>query len=142
MGANASSPATLALRAAGPTIDPHEEDAHWSRCYAREHGHRTDRDYEDFAPAYCVGYVGFSQYGGSYADAEISLHANWVRIRGDSRLSLEEARVAMRAAWDRVAARAPAPCWTHAERSADEQVPSSEAIAPPRGQVRHAASTA
>lgn len=112
---------THALPAAGPTIDPRAEDAHWSRCYAREHGHRPDRDYEDFAPAYCVGYVGFSQYGGSFADALNSLLANWARLRGDSRLTPEEALSAIRAAWDRVAARVPAPSWPQPECAASEQ---------------------
>ena len=82
------------------------EDAHWERAHSRERYYKPGLDYEDYAPAYCVGYIGFAQYGGRFEDAERSLCANWERIKGDSRLSLDEALLAMRAAWDRVAAQA------------------------------------
>lgn len=79
------------------------EDAHWERAHRRERYYRSGLDYEDYAPAYCVGYIGYAQYGGRFDDAERSLHANWERIKGESRLPLEEALLAMRAAWDRMA---------------------------------------
>ena len=85
---------------------PHAEDAHWRQCFEREPYHRSGLDYEDYAPAYCVGYVGFAQYGGTYEDARPSLCANWARLKGDSRLSPEEALAAIRAAWERLAAQA------------------------------------
>lgn len=87
----------------GCSIDPRREDAYWGESYAHEAFCRPDLSYEDYAPAFCVGYIGYSQYGGCYSDAETSLLANWLRIKGDSRLGLEEARLAMRAAWDRLA---------------------------------------
>ena len=71
------------------------EDSYWQAVHAED-------DYEDHAPAYCVGYIGHAQYGGSFEEAERSLWANWERIKGDSRLTLEQARCAMRAAWDRL----------------------------------------
>ncbi len=83
------------------SVDPRDEDAYWSRRYRQERYYRAGCGYEDYAPAYCAGYVGHCQYGGSFEDAEKSLHANWERIKGDSRLSLHEARLAMRAAWER-----------------------------------------
>lgn len=79
-------------------------DAYWARAHARENYFRAGLDYEDYAPAYCVGYIGHAQYGGDFAEAEKSLLANWLRIKGDSRLELDEARVAIRAAWERCAA--------------------------------------
>lgn len=79
-------------------------DAYWAAQHSRENYYRRGLDYEDYAPAYCVGYIGHVQYGGDYEEAEKSLLSNWVRIKGDSRLSLEEARAAIRAAWDRAAA--------------------------------------
>ena len=39
-------------------------------------------------------------HGGRFEDAEKSLCANWLRIKGDSRLEVEEALQAIRAAWD------------------------------------------
>lgn len=94
----------------GPTavlgpVDARKEDAFWERTYRRECYFRPQLEYEDYAPAYCVGYIGYAQYGGDYDDAETSLCANWERIKGSSRLSLDDARLAMRAAWDRMALR-------------------------------------
>lgn len=79
------------------------QDAYWARRFWQERSWRPECDYEDYAPAYCVGYVGFAQYGGDFADAEHSLCANWLRIKGDSRLGWDEAAAAIRAAWDRMA---------------------------------------
>jgi hypothetical protein len=82
-------------------VDAQREDAYWRDACRREGYYSPQLDYEDYAPAYCVGYTGFAQYGGSFDEAEKSLVANWVRIKGDSRLPFEHARLAMRAAWDR-----------------------------------------
>ena len=78
------------------------EDFYWALNYWREPYFRADYDYEDYAPAYCVGYSGCAQYGGSFEEAEKSLYANFVRIKGDSRLSWEEALGPIRSAWNRV----------------------------------------
>ena len=80
-------------------IDAAVEDAYWQSVYWGESYYRSDCSYDDYAPAYCVGYIGFAQYGGRFEDAEKSLCANWLRIKGDSRLTLDEALQAMRAAW-------------------------------------------
>ncbi len=79
------------------------EDQHWAYACSREDYFRVGLDYEDYAPAYCVGYIGHAQYGGEFDDAEKSLCANWLRIKGDSRLSWEEALAPIRAAWNRMA---------------------------------------
>ena len=86
-------------------VDPREQDVYWQAAHARENYFRPDLGYEDYAPAYCVGYIGYAQYRTSFDDAEKSLLANWCRIKGDSRLTLDEARMAIRAAWERVAQR-------------------------------------
>ena len=86
-------------------VDARQEDEYWRRAFSLEHYYSRSLDYEDYAPAYCVGYIGYAQYGGAYGDAEKSLCANWERIRGGSRLPLAGARLAMQAAWDRMAAR-------------------------------------
>jgi hypothetical protein len=96
---------TIDPAAAVNRVNAREEDAFWRRAFWRERYYSAGLDYEDYAPAYCVGYVGYAQYGGGYDDAERSLCANWERIKGDSRLSMDEAKLAMRAAWDRMAGR-------------------------------------
>jgi len=80
-------------------IDPGAHDTYWQSVYWSQPYFRSMLDYEDYAPAYCVGYCGFAQYGGEWADAEKSLCANWLRIKGDSRLELDDAMQAIRAAW-------------------------------------------
>lgn len=80
-------------------IDPQLHDAYWQSVYWSQPYYRADLDYEDYAPAFCVGYVGYAQYGRSFEEAERSLCANWLRLQGDSRLTLEEAMLAVRAAW-------------------------------------------
>jgi hypothetical protein len=79
------------------------EDAYWQSVYFGESYYRGDCGYEDYAPAYCAGYIGFAQYGGAYEDAEKSLCANWLRIKGDSKLGVDEAMQAIRAAWNHAA---------------------------------------
>lgn len=84
--------------------DAKAHDAYWAQAHVREDYFRPGLDYEDYAPAYCVGYAGWAQYGGAFEDAQHSLLSNWVRIKGGSRLSADEARLAMRAAWERARA--------------------------------------
>lgn len=80
-------------------VDAALEDAFWQSVYWGEPYYRSECSYDDYAPAYCVGYIGYGQYGGNFDDAEKSLCANWLRIKGDSRLTLDEAMQAIRAAW-------------------------------------------
>ncbi len=78
------------------------EDLYWTGHFWKQAYFRPDYDYEDYAPAFCVGYTGCAQYGGHFEDAENSLCSNFLRIRGDSRLTWEEAREPVRSAWNRV----------------------------------------
>ncbi len=82
------------------------EDRYWADNHWKEPYFRADCDYEDYAPAYCVGYSGCAQYGGRFEDAEKSLCANFIRIKGDSRLAWEEAIEPIRSAWARAQANA------------------------------------
>ena len=86
-------------------VDARSEDEYWAHAFRSEDYYAPHLDYEDYAPAYCVGYTGFAQYGGRYEDAEKSLVSNWVRIKGSSRLSFEQACLAICAAWKRMALR-------------------------------------
>ena len=87
-------------------VDAKSEDEYWEGAFRSEDYYVPHLDYEDYAPAFCVGYTGFAQYGGSYEEAEKSLVSNWVRIKGASRLSFEHACLAICAAWKRKAQRA------------------------------------
>lgn len=102
------------LPAPGIVPDARRQDDYWSAAWRRERYVRPDCEYEDYAPAYCVGYVGFAQYGGEFDQAERSLFANWERIKGSSRLTPQEARAAFRAAWERESQRSHAADWAPA----------------------------
>lgn len=112
-------------------VDPHVHDTYWQTVYWGESYYRAECSYDDYAPAYCVGYVGYAQYGGCFEDAEKSLCANWLRIKGDSRLTLDEALQAIRAAWQ------------HAEQGEGVEAGASEAmplsVARPRHEPAYAA---
>ena len=84
-------------------VNPDREDAYWQSVYWAQPYFRGECCYEDYAPAYCVGYIGYAQYGGRFEEAEKSLCANWVRIKGDSCLSIEEAMQAIQAAGEHAA---------------------------------------
>jgi hypothetical protein len=85
-------------------VDFRLEDAYWQGVYRSQPYYRSECSYdEDYAPAYCVGYIGYAQYGGQFEDADKSLCANWIRIKGGSRLTLDEAMQAIRAAWQHAA---------------------------------------
>ena len=109
-------------------VRPEAEDAYWRSVYWAQPYYRAGYAYEDYAPAYCVGYIGRAQYGDCFEDAEKSLCANWLRIKGDSRLDLDEALQAIRAAWDHALA-APAAVEDEEEFLPEEMVATSRAPA-------------
>lgn len=88
--------------AAWPAINPTAEEAYWREAYRREPYYRADRNYEDYGPAYRVGYTGPMRREGAFEALEGELEGDFQRVRGRSRLRWEEAREAARAAWKRV----------------------------------------
>ena len=91
----------LAGKAIGEMLDPTHEDSYWRE----NHAVRPDdgvHNYEDYAPAYRVGYIARLQHDGrSFEDAETELEANFYSSRATSRLTWKDARSASRAAWER-----------------------------------------
>ena len=93
----------LAGKAAGEAVNPTVEDAYWRDSHASEPYYRKDYSYDDYAPAYRVGYENRGKYADrSWDDAETELQADWERTKGQSRLQWNEAKDATRAAWHRV----------------------------------------
>lgn len=85
-------------------VVPADEDAYWSTAYRDQPHYATGRRYEDYAPAYRMGYSRYTP--GSLRDDDwMPDEAEWMRNKGDSRLTWPEAQAAMRAAWQRVAFR-------------------------------------
>jgi len=93
----------LAGKAVGEVIDPTVEAAYWEENYATQPYYQSGYTYDDYSPAYRVGYLGRGQFNGrTYAEVERDLEAEYNRSKGASRLEWERARHATRAAWDRV----------------------------------------
>lgn len=88
--------------AAPPCINPTAEEAYWREAYRREPYYRSEYSYDDYGPAYRVGYTGPLRREGEFDALEGALKDDFDRVRGKSRLKWEEARDAARAAWRRV----------------------------------------
>lgn len=88
--------------ALSPAINPTREDAFWQREFTKQPYYRPELSYDDYSPAYRVGYTGPLRREGSFAALEHDLQQDWSRVKGPSRLTWIEAREATRAAWERV----------------------------------------
>jgi hypothetical protein len=87
--------------AAPPFINPTAEEAYWREAYRREPYYRAEFTYDDYGPAYRVGYTGPLRREGEFDEIEGALENDFHQVRGRSRLHWEEAREAARAAWQR-----------------------------------------
>lgn len=93
----------LAGKAIGEAIDPTVEDAYWRKTYSKESYYQTGLSYDDYAPAYRIGYQGRAKYAGrKFDDVERDLETGYNSAKGVSKLDWEKAKHASRAAWDRV----------------------------------------
>ncbi|CAN7518664.1 hypothetical protein LJR289_003563 [Pseudoduganella sp. LjRoot289] len=86
----------------GGLVNPAEEHAYWRDNYRNEAYVNPAYSYDDYAPAYSLGYTNRARYNGRWDDSEAALRDEWERAKGQSRLSWHEAKSATRAAWDRV----------------------------------------
>ncbi len=83
-------------------IDPKTEDAHWQSNYSSRPYVTSGSSYEDYGPAYKLGYERYPEHHGrSFDEAETDLQRDWDTRRGDSRLSWDDAKHATRDAYDR-----------------------------------------
>ncbi|MGI4849878.1 MAG: hypothetical protein ACRYGK_17340 [Janthinobacterium lividum] len=87
---------------AAAVINPAMEDMYWREQFKNEPYFNASYTYDDYGPAYSVGYNGRSRYVDRFAEAEIVLSRDWEATKGKSRLSWHEARLAALAAWIRI----------------------------------------
>ncbi len=69
----------LAGKGVAETIDPTREDAYWRERHGKQ-VYAKNRPYDDFAPAYRVGYEGYSRYGmdgKTFEQSEADLRRNY-----------------------------------------------------------------
>ena len=86
---------------AAALVNPAEEDAHWRSAYSTEPYYNHSYTYDDYAPAYKLGYTHRASAAGTFESIEPQLSHEWSASRQNSRLSWDEARIAARAAWNR-----------------------------------------
>ena len=93
----------LAGKAVAEKIDPTAEEAYWRENYERQSYYESGMTYDDYGPAYSLGYESRARYpGGRFEDVENDLARDYQARRGRSRLSWDRAKHAARAAWDRI----------------------------------------
>ena len=85
------------------SVNPTEEEAYWSESYRDEPYYEEGEVFEDYDPAYRLGYERYHGFQGrTYDEAESELENDWNDTKGDSRLSWDKAKLAARAGWERV----------------------------------------
>jgi len=94
-------------KAGAEAVNPTEEDRYWRENHARQDYAGPNDIYDDYEPAYRMGYEGPARYGAVWDEAEPSLESEWEQRRGRSRLDWERAKHAVRAGWHHVERRLP-----------------------------------
>lgn len=95
----------LAGKGVAEAVDPTAEDAYWEKYHSTQPYYDTDTDYAEYRPAYRTGYEGFATHstsGRTFDDLEPDLQRDYETRRGTSRLGWDRAKIAARAAWDRL----------------------------------------
>ncbi len=92
----------LSGSAVGEAVNPTEEDAYWAAYYGSEPYYQTGYTFDDYSPAYRVGYTARNTYPGkTFKEIERELEADYLRAKGQSRLAWIDARNAAQAAYQR-----------------------------------------
>jgi hypothetical protein len=93
----------LAGKAVAEHFDPTAEEAYWRQNFERESYYQKGMTYEDYSPAYQLGWESRGRYAGRrFDDVESDLGRDYESRRGKSKLSWDHAKHAARSAWDRV----------------------------------------
>ncbi len=83
-----------------PEVSISAEESHWRTTYQAEPFYELGTSYEDYAPAYRLGFdQHLSHYRDGYQAAEPKLERLWNSVRGMSRLRWRTAREAVKAGW-------------------------------------------
>jgi len=80
---------------------PVSEAEYWRDAHARQPYRDPAQAAGDYGPAYELGWVSYQLYGGTFDIAERVVANDWLVRKGVSALSWEQARPAVRAAWQR-----------------------------------------
>jgi hypothetical protein len=84
-------------------VNPTLEDNYWRENFSSRPYARDNANYDEYRPAYRVGWESATQYRGrKFDEVEPELETRWSSSRGNSRLEWDDAREAARDAWHRV----------------------------------------
>ncbi len=97
----------LAGKAGAEAVNPTVEDAYWREHHAEQEYADPEYTYEDYAPAYRVGYEGRVRHHTDFDSADEALRSDWEERKGESRLDWERAKLAARSGWHRIERRLP-----------------------------------
>ena len=92
----------LAGSTAAEMVNPTAEDAYWRESYLNEPYYEGGRQYEEYRPAYAMGWTSAATYPGEFDAYDAEMQTRWQNERGNSSLDWNTARIPARAAWDRV----------------------------------------
>ncbi|MEY2480297.1 MAG: hypothetical protein QOI04_1224 [Verrucomicrobiota bacterium] len=83
--------------------DPAEEEAYWRRWHASQTYASKEDTFEQYAPAYRVGYEAATKYPGKkFEEIEDEVALDYEKAQPGSALPWDSARHATRAAWSKV----------------------------------------
>jgi hypothetical protein len=92
----------LVGKAPAAQLDPASEELYWREHHASEPYFDRNFAFEDYLPAWRVGWEGRGRHAGrKFEDVEDDLKAEFHWNRGSSRLLWDQARAAARAAFER-----------------------------------------
>ena len=91
----------LGGKAVAESVNPTVEDAYWRERYVDESYYEQGLQYDDYRPAYELGWSARATRDTAFDEVEPALGAEWANRRGTSTLDWPRARAASRAAWDR-----------------------------------------
>jgi uncharacterized protein (TIGR02284 family) len=80
---------------------PASEADYWREAYSNEPYYQSGRSFEDYGPAYELGWISYSVYGGDFDAANRVMANDWQLRKGVSAMSWDKARPAARAGWQR-----------------------------------------
>lgn len=92
----------MAGKGVGGLVNPADEKVYWENNFRNESYYNPAYQYDDYDPAYSLGYNSRTNYRGNWDANESSLRNDWERTKGQSRLTWDEAKHATRSAWDKV----------------------------------------
>lgn len=84
-------------------VNPTEYDDYWRKNYKNCSYYNSKYTWDDYAPAYGLGYHARDTYRGRrFDDLDNDLERTWEKAKGKSRLAWNEARDAVRDGWHHV----------------------------------------